>query len=333
MALLLVTALSLGACQKSEPTPASPPSATPQAAATQTDPGALDSSTDEWVETETTEIIPVVDALGQHLHQARLSFEKQDNQKAAVQIKQAAAFLIKEKGRASLEGQSNIDEAVEDLNAFADMVKDGKITSIKALDPVFAQAYQADIENLWVVATEEQWVPIVEKSEYYWRSAHDAFIVDDNLDAAKDIHKGVAFLKLRSHHFRGAEKQALMESANTLQTLAEQVQKGEVKDVAVLDKAFAKEHLMVAKADASQAGQDVTGQKTKEAGYALKAAAHNLEAAAKWVQKESVVQSTVIKTREMAEGLVMGDQKDTSEINQVIKVLEETNQTLSQQLV
>lgn len=333
MALLLVTALGIGACQQTKtPKPSPTESSTPQASEAKTDSTKLKPAVDEWIEFKYTEWIPVVDQLGQHLHQAHQSFVKKDNQKAAAEIRKGATFLKQERERASLEGQANIDEAVEDLNAFATLVEDGKIKSVKELNPVFAQAYQADIEHLWVTVAEDEWIPIIEKPEYYWRSAHDLFVEGDNPGSAKEIHKGVAFLKLRSHQFQGEDKQALTESASTLKELADQVKKGAIKDVAVLDKAFAKEYLMQTKADISQANKDILAQKTKPIGYALKAAAHNLESAASWTKKESTVQGTVSKTREVAEQFIAGDKKDAQPAKDTIKSLEEANQTLTQEL-
>ncbi|MGB7415371.1 MAG: hypothetical protein WA902_14285, partial [Thermosynechococcaceae cyanobacterium] len=306
MALLLATVLSLAACQQA-PISTDAPTTSPPQPKDKTNPAAVPPGSDRWLQNEVVDWIPVVDHLGHQFRQARLSFEQQDYSKAAADIKQGAAFLKQERENASPEGQAKIDKMVEALNAFAQKVKTGNIASVEELDAIFAQAYQVDIENLWVAVKSDRWVLLIDKPEYYWRQAHDAFVVKDTLDAAEGIRKGLAFLKLRSQHFQGPDQQALSESYQNLDKLADQVERQEIKDVTVLDKAFGKEYLVIAKGDLAQAQTDLSRQDARQMGNALKATAHSVESAAAWGKQEQSVQQIVSQAREVADPMIAGE--------------------------
>ncbi|NJO93957.1 MAG: hypothetical protein HC820_05610 [Hydrococcus sp. RM1_1_31] len=226
-AAFLLTATSLGACQsvkKTETTASQmqtsqPSQKTPQTAQNvSTQKKIVNSAPDDWIVTEDEVWIPVVDGLGQHLHSARQSFVNRDNKASASQIREAAAFLKRESGRASSQSKAPIEKAIANLEKLAGEVESGKITSVAQLDPVFVEAYQADSEHIWVMVDEQQWFPVVEKPSQHWRNARENFLKKDNQAAAQEIHKGVAFafLKLEAHRASEEEKSALSASAQEL---------------------------------------------------------------------------------------------------------------------
>jgi hypothetical protein len=76
----------------------------------------------------------------------------------------------------------------------ASLVESGEIDSVKELNQVFAKAYQADLKHLWIVADEQDWIPIIEMPQQHWQAAKEDYLNRDNQAAATEVRKGTAFL-------------------------------------------------------------------------------------------------------------------------------------------
>ena len=168
--LIIASTLTLGACQGQKQTKAEAEqpkvSQTTQNKATPVKATSQDETVtpDGWVVIDNETAIPVADKLGEHLAQARKDYLKGDNQAAAEQMRQGSTFLKQELPKADKQGQTALKQASDDLMKNAALVENGKINSVKDLDKVFATAYQADTEQLWIVADEQDWIPIVEQA-------------------------------------------------------------------------------------------------------------------------------------------------------------------------
>ena len=102
-----------------------------------------------------------------------------------------------------------------------------------------------------------------------------------------EIRKAVAYVKLESARAATDGKKALNASAQELETLAKEVEKGAVKDVKRLDDAFARADHALAKSHYVKASESWTKKFADKTGYELKAAAESLEKAASWAGGEA----------------------------------------------
>ena len=334
---LIITTISLGACQSAQKTETSTPTTQPSQTVFENSSKPLkpvaSPTADEWVIANEETWIPVVDDLGQHLQAARISFLNQDNKAAATQINDAAAFLEQESHQASSEGKVSLENTIADLKKVALEVENGKIKSIQELDPRFVQAYQADTEHLWIVVDEQYWFPVVEKSVQHWQAAHEDFLKKDYLSAAQNIRKGTAFLKLETHRASGEVKTSLLASVEALDQLAKQVKQGQVQNVKVLDDAFAQGQLTAARFYETKAQQAMSDSQFVKTGYDLKAASHHLEAGAAWIghQKETGLISALKDSRLVAEQLIEGKKPEVTQIDNAIARLGEQTTTFSRE--
>jgi hypothetical protein len=93
------------------------------------------------VEEDVTLIL--LDEVDEHLQKGRESFLKKELKAAAQEIREAAAFLRLEAGRATADGKKGLLAAAHDLGKLADGVERGTVTAVKDLDAVFARAHHA----------------------------------------------------------------------------------------------------------------------------------------------------------------------------------------------
>lgn len=321
--LIIVSTLTLGACQGQKQTPTqtdqSKTSPTLNKTSTQTDQGKTSQTIsippdgtqaktqaqtvadktiinqdetitpDGWVVADTETFIPVVDKLGEHLSQARRDYLKGDNIKAAVAMRKGSAFLKQELPQANKQGQTALKQASDDLMKNASLVESGEIDSVKDLDKVFAKAYQADTEHLWLVADQEDWIPVIEMPQQHWQAAKDYYLDKDNQSAAREIHQGIAFLNLEANRTTDKDiKSQIFNSVQNLEQLAKNVQAGKVNNVETLNRAFAGGQLALGQFYESQAQASESQGELVTAGNEIIAAFHHLQAANNWLGGDKV---------------------------------------------
>lgn len=292
--LIIVSALTLGACQGQKQAQADQVK-TSQTTQTKTVADKTITARDEtitpdgWVVADNETFIPVVDKLGEHLSQARRDYLKGDKMAAAVAMREGSAFLKQELLQANKQGQTALDRASDDLMKNASLVESGKIDSVKDLDKVFAKAYQADTEHLWVVADEEEWIPVIEKPQQHWQAAKNYYLDKDDRAAAREIHQGIAFLKLEANRTTDKDIQSkIFNSVQNLEQLAKNVREGKVGDVKTLNRAFAGGQLAMGQFYESKAKASEAQGKLTTAGNEIIGAFHHLEAANHWLGGDKV---------------------------------------------
>ncbi len=294
--LIILSTLTLGACQEQKQTQAQADQ-TKMSQATQTKTVADKTiisqdetiTSDGWVVADTETFIPVVDKLGEHLSQARRDYLKGDNMAAAVAMREGSAFLKQELPQADTQGQAALKQASDDLMKNASLVESNEIDSVKDLDRVFAKAYQADTEHLWLVADEEEWIPVIEKPQQHWQAAKDYYLDQDNQAAAREIHQGIAFLNLEANRTTDKDlKSKILDSVQNLEQLAKNVREGKVDHVETLNRAFAGGQLAMGQFYESQAQASESQGKLTTAGNEIIGAFHHLEAANNWLGGDKV---------------------------------------------
>jgi len=98
---------------------------------------------DGYILVEEDVTLILLDEADEHLQKGREGFLKKDLKAAAQEIREGAAFLRLEAGRATADGRKALLAAVRDLGKLADGVERGTVPAVKDLDAVFARAHQA----------------------------------------------------------------------------------------------------------------------------------------------------------------------------------------------
>lgn len=322
VSLALVSGLLLNACSSTKKTDDATATATASpAASTQTAKAEIKSkSPTDWYVVDDTQFIPVLDGLGEHMLAARNSFLKKDNKAAAMHVREGATFLTKEESKARAEDREKLKATVTDLNTLAASLDKGAVKEVRQIDTAYAKAHQTDTERLWVIADEQTWGPYIEEPDAHFSKAHDSFLKQDYKAAATEIRKAVAYVKLESGRAVTDSQKALNASAQELETLAKDVEKGTVKDVKKLDDTFARADQSLAKSHYVKASESWGKKLYDKTGYELKAATHSLEKAASWAGNEaSAAASTAVKDGRLVTGkLIAGTGWAVDEVGKAI---------------
>ena len=289
---------------------------------------------DGWLIVDNETFIPVVDKLGEHLSQARRDYLKGDNEAAAVAMREGSAFLKQELPQANKQSQTGLKQASDDLMKNASLVQMGEIDSVKDLDKVFATAYQADTEHLWLVADEQDWIPIVEMPQQHWQAAKDYYLDKNNRAAATEIRKGVAFLNLEANRTTdGGIKTNILNSAQNLEQLANDVKAGKVSDVKMLDRGFAQGQLAMGQFYQSQAKASESQGELATAGNEIIAAFHHLQAAHNWLgQDHADLKQAQAKIDAVRDNLGSPNEALSRSLNTAIATVDNQINTFSQKL-
>lgn len=316
----LGSGLLLNACSSANKTTAASATASPAASAQPAKAEIKSKSPTDWYVIDETQFIPVLDALGEHMLAARNSFLKKDTKAAAMHVRAGATFLTKEESKVREEDREKLKATVTDLNNLAAELEKGAVKDVKQIDKAYAKAHQTDTERLWVIADEQTWVPYIEEPDAHFRRAHDSFLKQDYKAAATEIRKAVAYVKLESGRAVTDSQKALHASAQELETLAKDVEKGTVKDVKKLDNAFARADQSLAKSHYVKASESWGKKLYDKTGYELKAATNSLEKAASWAGNEaSAAASTAVKEGRSVTGkLISGTGWAVDEVGQAI---------------
>jgi|GEM_PF-5894695 len=291
---IITSTLTLGACQGQKQTKTQAGKVeTSQTANTKTVSNQTVANQDEnitpdgWVVVENETFIPIVDELGNKLSLARKSYLKGDNEAAAVAMREGSAFLKQEIPKADAEGKVALKKASDDLMSKASIVQMGEIDSVQDLDKIFSEAYQADIEQLWVVADEQQWIPIVEMPQQHWQQAKQDFNNKKYAAAANEVRKGTAFLNLEANRTKDQDIKAdIQGSAQNLEQLAKNIKEGKVTDVAELELEFARGQVAMGQFYKSQAKDSESQGKLVIAGNEIISSFHHLQAANNWLDMD-----------------------------------------------
>lgn len=167
-----------------------------------------------------------------HLSAARAAYVEGNLADAAANVRIASELLDQR--------QQTLEAAQEKLDAMAGRLSSEDVKSVEEID----QAIQGTLATL---KADGVWFPTavgvtaVSKSEpaFHMDKARREFTEQDYKAAAVDIRKAAVFLELNSDNRSEAdERPAVRREAADLQSLADQVAKGAVKDVSRLDQAF-----------------------------------------------------------------------------------------------
>jgi hypothetical protein len=322
-----VTVLTLlgTACRKGSSDADSTAAKTPVAAASPSaSKSAIASKTPEdWIIVQDKDYIPVIDDLSRKLQSARKAFMMKDPATAAAEIRATADLLSKETSGASSGLKENIDVTMKQLSALAADLDSKKTVEVKRFDAVIASAHRADLERDWLVLDESSWYPYIEEPDHHFQNAHRSFLAKDYEKAAEEIRKGEAYVKLEAGRTSGDVKHSLDSSAQELEKLAVDTQKGTMTDVAKADTIFERADRALAQSHQIKAKESWAKKETVKAGYEMKAGALFLEQSADWTGSEAKasVSAVVRESRMLAGKLTEGSGYAVEEVGKGIDEL------------
>ena len=134
----------------------------------------------------------------------------------------------------------------------------------------------------WGDVEEDVWIDFVDQPGEKFHKARESFLKKDFKNAAAEIRKGAAFLKLEAARSTKEGKELLMSSVYELKKLAKDVDAGEVTSAKMLDEAFARAHHALARHHHIKATEYHAKGEMSKMGHALKAAATHLEHGLAW---------------------------------------------------
>lgn len=322
-----VTVLTLlgAACSKSSNDADSTAAKTPGAATSQSASKSeiAPKTPEDWIIVQDEDYIPIIDDLSRKLQSARKAFMTKDPATAAADIRASADLLSKETSGASQGLKENIDLTMKQLSALAADLDSKKTVEVERFDAVIATAHRADLDRNWLVLDESSWYPYIEEPDRHFQNAHQSRFAKDYAKAAQEIRKGEAFVKLEASRASGDVKDSLNSSAQELEKLAVDTQRGTAKDVAEADSTFRRADHALAQSHQVKAKESWAKKETVRAGYEMKAAALLLEQSANWAGSEakSGVSAVVKDTRTLAGKLTEGSRYAAEEVDKGIDEL------------
>jgi len=190
----------------------------------------------EWIPVEETDWAVFIDAVPLHFDRAKAYLAAKNDKAAAAEIRKARMLLqLREKSIAS---------ASEDLETLARDVDRGTIKSDKEMSPVFQRAEQVlDKPQKALPIAEGVSVLLEQENESHFDRAKEDLNKKDAKGAAAEIRKGVVLLKLRAAEAGSKVRQTAATAALDLDSLANKVEQGKVKDVKELEKAFSRDKI------------------------------------------------------------------------------------------
>ena len=282
-ALLLVSTLTVGGCQSNL--------VRAKTAQNQTNVQTKPDNTitpDGWLVINEETFIPIVDRLGEQLSLARQAYLKGDNIGAAIALREGATFLASQMPNTSRSAQANLNKASDELMTKASIVRIGEIDSVKELDRILIQAYQADVQHRWLFADESEWIPLIEMPQQYFMAAKQGFVSKDYSATATQILKGAELLKLESNRTRDSElKLIMLDAAHNLEGLTEEIKQGKINQVSELDRCFARAQLAVGEFLISKAQESESRGKLDTATKEIIAAYKQIQTASTWLGKDN----------------------------------------------
>jgi hypothetical protein len=287
---------------------------------------------EDWIVVQDKDYIPVIDDLSRKLQSARRAFMMKDPVTAATDIRAAADLLSKETSEASRGGKENIDATMKQLSALAADLDGRKTIGVERFDAVIAAAHHADLERDWLVLDEASWYPYIEEPDRHFQNAHRSFLAHDYEKAAQEIRKGEAFVKLEAGRTSGEVEYSLNSSAEELEKLAVDTQRGMVKNVGDADNSFRRADRALAQSHQLKAKERWAKKETVSAGYEMKAGALLLEQSADWAGSEAragvseVVRDTKVLAGKLTEGSGYAVEEVGKGINELGKAITDLGQ-------
>ena len=155
----------------------------------------------------------------------------------------------------------------------------------------------------------------------HFQKADELFLKKNLKGAASEIRKGAGFIKHKAESATKDGKEDLNASAQELEKLAKDIERGGVTSEKRLKDTFARSYHTLSNYEYRRASESWAEKKTTETGQALADAAHDMEQAAKWSGREleTGMADTMEYARMVGGKLVKGAGWTVDEVDKSIK--------------
>jgi hypothetical protein len=236
---------------------------------------------DEWlIVPEQTLYLPVIDELGRNLRDADTAVHSHEPKAAAAALRRASTYM-RSLPTADAKGRAALEQNARSLDALAHDLDRGKIEPGRLVD-AYRRAYETEVTYYWTHVSDDQWRPISRRSSRHLERAVAEFPRDPRA-AADDLRKAEAYLRLDE----GRHSTFLLRRAERkLTQLADRIDRGQAKDVAIVEDAAADGEHALAQMHYEQALMAWKDRKEAVAKAELRETADHLRRAAKQADAE-----------------------------------------------
>ncbi|MBX7166082.1 MAG: hypothetical protein K1X74_07005 [Pirellulales bacterium] len=175
----------------------------------------------------------------------------------------------------------------------------------------------------WLVLEDDVWFQLADEPNLHFHRARISFLSREKAEAANNIRKGGAMLKLALVNARGSAKKDLQASVFELYALAEGLKADKPVNIKLMDRVFARAHFALAKYNQEAAREHFDRNDARGAGMHLRAAAHAIEHGLAWAGDEKNASPTVevLSAEKLAEDLIAGSQVAAMEVLKALQVV------------
>lgn len=145
-----------------------------------------------------------------------------------------------------------------------------------------AGAPNVEIPEGYLLIEEDVWYQLADEPDIHFLQARRDYLRNQPVDAGAAVRKGTAILKLAAAHARGEAKKSLQASILELETLAMELEHGEVKSARSLDRIFCRSFFALASYNEDEARRHLKAEEPDKAARHLRSASRNVVHAAVW---------------------------------------------------
>jgi hypothetical protein len=264
---------------------------------TEVDPHWLYGGEDIW--------IPVVDTLGSELSSASRTLEDHQPADAAKALRAGAVFLESETEKLTPEGRAKVKAAAVNLKNLADTIDSGAKVTIEELQTQIREAFSVDMDYRWGTTDISEWVPVVLEVQTHFEEARGQLEAQRPQEAATELRKAAALLRLEAGRIGGDAKKAIEGSWFEVRQLAAKTQTGGVTDIAKMERVAASSCQTLAQAHQAEAEGLWTEHQAAQSGQVLDLAVKEFERGLVWIgaQNDPTAKGEAEAARRLADAL------------------------------
>ncbi len=274
------------------------------------------SADDSWIFGGEDVWIPIVDPLGESLGDASRALAGKRPADAAAALRDGAAFLDAETERVAPEGRPKVRRAAGALTALADKLDKGAPVSVQTLNTEMREAYSVDVDYRWATVDATEWMPMVQLTHDHLEAAREQLAAKRPAEAATELGKAAALLRLEAGRVGGAERKAIEAAWFEVRQLAAKAQVGALTDAARLQPVAAHACQTLAQAHLAGAERFWAEHQAAPSGQLLDLAVKEFERGLIWIggQADPAARQAAENARRLAAALDAGPTPADSEV-------------------
>jgi tetratricopeptide (TPR) repeat protein len=173
----------------------------------------------------------------------------------------------------------------------------------------------------WVCVEEDVWLTLADETDDHFIEAQESLNSKDYPDAAEELREAAAFLRVEARRTSDKARAELYDSAKELETLAQRVEKGEIKSAEELDAPFARAAEALGRHYHARADYYWKAKQHERAGKALDAATDAIDNSMRWSKQkaDAAWDRTKETTRKVTAKLAQGTEWAANEVDEAFE--------------